>query len=121
MHQIQVEVIRPQVRERLVNRTFDILGKVMGIPQLRRQPDGGAGDARVANPGADFCFIGVAGGGVDVAVSDAKGFCDGVLDLAGFGLLIGVLSANDAITIPRWCVVLLTQVPKPTAGISCPV
>lgn len=56
------------------------------VVELGSDPDLGAGDARVADGGADFGFVAVGEGGVDVAVAILEGEEDGVVDLVGGGL-----------------------------------
>lgn len=86
MHQKKVKVVRTQILERLVKTLFNILGCMLGIPELSRDEDVRPLHAAFADTFANFDFIAVDGGAVDMLVSAFECNFNSLLDLAWGGL-----------------------------------
>lgn len=74
MHEVQVQVLEPELLERLGQGRFDGVGvTVVVIPQLARHPDVFALQAglidSIGDSFPDGNLVAVGGGGVDVAVA----------------------------------------------------
>lgn len=84
MDQVQVEVVGPDPFERLSNGRFDMA--VLGAPQLARDKDLVARDARVLDALADFRFVAVDPGEVKVPVAVLQRNLDRIGYFARLGL-----------------------------------
>jgi hypothetical protein len=88
MHQIGINIVEPEAFQRPRQRLAD--ARVVRAPELRGDEDLGARHVTAGDGGrdggADFVFVAVAVGGVDVAVAVREGVSDGFGDSAGWGL-----------------------------------
>lgn len=84
VHQVQIQVIRAQVLQALLQTVLNVLVAV--VVELGGQPDLVSGHARGLNAFANILLVAVGGSGVDVAVSLLEGGLDGGGDLVGGGL-----------------------------------
>ena len=80
----KVKVVDAEVAERRLDGAFDVA--VRGAPQLRREEDVLARNARRLEPLADLALVLVHEGAVDVSVAVLERDLNGVLDLAGLAL-----------------------------------
>lgn len=62
VHQVQVEVVRLELVERVLDGQLDVLGVVVDLKQLRGDEDLGTGDARGADTLPDLLLVAVAPG-----------------------------------------------------------
>jgi hypothetical protein len=93
VNQEQVDVGHLQLLERAVDGPFDLFGLVQVVPDLCADEevaagDGGRGGEEVAHCAANFFFVLVEPGAVEVAVAGLQGLCDRGVGLA-FGALVG--------------------------------
>lgn len=95
VHEPQIDVVGAQVLEAVVNGLGDAL--VVRVVQLGRQPDLVARHTGGLDAGADFLFVAVGGGGVDVTVAAAEGGLNGGLDLVGLGLPCSEADGGDLV------------------------
>lgn len=93
VHEIQVDIIRPQGLEGILNSLRNAL--MPWVVELGRQPDLGPGDAGVFDAVADFLLVAVGRGCVDVPVSGLQGIADGVADFVGLGLPCSQTDGGD--------------------------
>ncbi len=84
VNEVQVDIVGSEVGQAVGNGVADAL--VVRVVQLGGDPDLVARDARGLDALADFLFVAVGGGGVDVAVAGAQSSLDGPGDLIGLGL-----------------------------------
>lgn len=93
MHQVQVNIVNPQIRQTVVNRLRNAL--VPWVIQLRCQPELVARYTGGFDAGANFLLVLVREGCVDVAVSGAEGVLDGFGDFVGLGLPCSETDGGD--------------------------
>ena len=84
MNQIQIHILQPQTLQARIDPLLHAL--VPRVIELGGNPDLRARDPGVADGGADFGFVAVGEGRVDVAVAGFEGGEDGVVDFVGGGL-----------------------------------
>src|SRR5690606_34348446 len=84
--EVEVHVVQTQLLEAQVDRVEGRLGALVGVPQLRRDEELLARDARLLDRPTDSHLVAVHGGGVDVAVADLEGVGDDALGLVGVDL-----------------------------------
>jgi hypothetical protein len=77
--QVQVEGVESEALERRLERPASALLAGVLDPQLGRDEQLVARDAGGADRSADFCFVLVGSGGVDVPVADGERLADGTL------------------------------------------
>ena len=68
MHEIQVEIVCPQILQGLINRSLDILRGVMRVPQFAGEPDVGSGDAAPADAFANLSLVEIDGRTVEAVL-----------------------------------------------------
>ena len=80
MHDVHVEVVETEIRQRLLERRPDVLLAVRVAPDLRGYSQVLACDIaladRVAERLTDLGLVAVRGGAVDVAIADTDSFAD---------------------------------------------
>lgn len=95
VHQVQVDVVGPQVRQRLVDGLGHAL--VPRVVQLGGQPDVAARHPRRLDALADLLLVAVRGGRVDVAVAVPQGGLDRLPDITGLGLPCAEPDSGDGV------------------------
>ena len=107
MDEIEVEIIEPQIGERLLAGGDHVLRGVLVVPELGGNPQLLPLDARghhFSQRAADLSFIAVNGGAVEVPVTNARGGLYGLGNL-GRGNMIGAEGAKADSRHPRACVI----------------
>jgi hypothetical protein len=82
MDEVQIERVETEIPQRPLDGGANVLGAVIRVPQLRRDPQvASLADSVAENstqPFADFCFVAVIARAVEVAVTGTGGFDDDV-------------------------------------------
>ena len=69
MHQVQIDVVRAKVLQGLVQRRFNILGAMLGVPHLAREEQIFTLHTTSPDSFTNFDFVSVDGRAVDMSIA----------------------------------------------------